>query len=52
MSEREQSESRPSDAEPEDPAERQAQAEDPTSPVRGFEDLDEAESQAEGSEEG
>lgn len=53
MSEHEQPPGRPPAREPEDEAaERQAQAEDPVSPVRGFEDLDEAEAQAEEAEEG
>ncbi|HWD64257.1 MAG TPA: hypothetical protein VG405_03715 [Solirubrobacteraceae bacterium] len=43
--------SRPEDPQ-EDASEREAQAEDPTSPVRGFEDLDEAEAQAGEFEEG
>lgn len=59
MSEHEQSQapapapaSDPSEAaETGDAAERQAQAEDPISPTRGFEDLDEAEAQAEHAEE-
>jgi hypothetical protein len=52
MSEHEQSPSRPPAEEPEEEAaERQSQAEDPISPVRGFTDLDEAEAQAEEAEE-
>ncbi|HWD85950.1 MAG TPA: hypothetical protein VG321_09380 [Solirubrobacteraceae bacterium] len=56
MSEHEQSPDRPDSSEPADAtepadaAERDAQAEDPTSPTRGFEDLDEAEAQADEAE--
>ncbi len=53
MSEHEQQPRRgPGDSEPADADERDAQAEDPTDPTRGFEDLDEAEAQADEAEEG
>jgi hypothetical protein len=51
MSEHEQS-PRSGEPDPDDAAEREAQAEDPTSPTRGFEDLDEAEAQADEADEG
>ena len=51
MSEHEQSPGQSDDSEPADTAEHEAQAEDPTSPTRGFEDLDEAEAQADEADE-
>jgi methyltransferase (TIGR00027 family) len=51
MSEHEQSPGQPDGSEPADAAERQAQAEDPTSATRGFEDLDAAEAQADEADE-